>query len=62
MSPYKLQKSLETGNFGTDHAAKRGPGGMWGGGGVMGEGCGRSACGACLSTEGSKRGRVSRAV
>ena len=39
MGAYKLQKSLEMGNFGTDGSIKGGPGGMWGEG-LWGRGAG----------------------
>ena len=60
LSADKLQKSLEMGNFGTGRAAKGGSEGIrgWGDMGGVWEEC----WGACLSSERSERGRVSRAV
>ena len=58
MTAYKLQKSIEMDNFVTSSAANGGPRGMRArGGGVIGEGCGRSARGH-VSSEQSERGRV----
>ena len=54
MSTYKLKKALKMGNFGIDRATNGVPG-KCGGGGVIGEQCGRSAWG--MSLERAKRTR-----